>query len=85
MLLKSIIIERIKQIPFKSKDGSLYVCGNCKHRCVWYSDIGLCCEYNEDPVIKTDKRDKRAFICSHFSFIGDKQREALLRSLNLLK
>lgn len=58
MLLKSIIIKRIKQIPFKSKDGSLYVCGNCKHRCVWYSDIGLCCEYNEDPVIKTDKRDK---------------------------
>ena len=50
-----------------------------------YSDIGLCCEYNEDPVIKTDKRDKRAFICSHFSFIGDEQREALLRSLNLLK
>lgn len=45
-------------MPFKSKDGSLYVCGNCKHRCVWYSDIGLCCEYNEDPVIKTDKRDK---------------------------
>ena len=56
MLLKSIIIERIKQIPFKSKDGSLYVCGNCKHRCVWYSDVGLCCEYNEDPVIKTDKK-----------------------------
>lgn len=79
MLLKSIIIERIKQIPFKSKDSSLYVYGNCKHRCVWYSDIGLCCEYNEDPVIKTDKRDKRAFICSHFSFIGDEQREALLR------
>lgn len=28
------VIKRIKQIPFKSKDGSLYVCGNCKHRCV---------------------------------------------------
>lgn len=49
-------------MPFRSKDGSLYVCGNCKHRCVWYSDVGLCCEYNEDPVIKTDKRSKRALI-----------------------
>lgn len=72
-------------MPFKSKDCSLYVCGNYKHRCVWYFYVGLCYEYNEDPVIKTDKRDKRAFICSHFSFIGNEQREALLRSLNLLK
>ena len=46
-------------MPFKSKDGSLYVCGNCKHRCVWYSDVGLCCEYNEDPVIKTDNNVHR--------------------------
>ena len=45
-------------MPFKSKDGSLYVCGNYKHRCVWYSYVGLCYEYNEDPVIKQTKEIK---------------------------
>ena len=52
-----------------------------KSKMLLKQDYGLILKKSD----KRDKRDKRAFICSHFSFIGDEQREALLRSLNLLK
>lgn len=38
-------------MPFKSKDGSLYVCGNCKHRCVWYSENAKSNDYKHTYVI----------------------------------
>lgn len=67
-------------MAIRTKGAGLYVCGNCKHRCVFVYNVGWCCKYDERQEVKT-RKTASALKCEHFAFIRDEQKQEMMKGI----